>query len=120
LPAYVPARMVRNIGAVLRSGVPALLLVGSTVAVALLLQATGATRVAEEWVLRPGAAAAALLLAVPVFRDRLRFRAAVIGDRVLDYALDDGELTSNGAALWVVAILLALVGFGLRPDLYPF
>jgi hypothetical protein len=55
-----------------------------------------------------------------VFRDRLRFRAAVIGDRVLDYALDDGELTSNGAALWVVAILLALVGFGLRPDLYPF
>jgi serine/threonine-protein kinase len=120
LPAYVPARMVRNIGAVLRSGVPALLLVGSTVAVALLVQATGATRVAEEWVLRPGAAAAALLLAVPVFRDRLRFRAAVIGDRVLDYALDDGELTSNGAALWVVAILLALVGFGLRPDLYPF
>jgi hypothetical protein len=120
LPAYVPARMVRNVGAVLRVSVPALLLAGSAIAIALLLQATGADRAAEEWVLRPSAAAAALLLVVPVFRDRARFRAAVIGDRVADLSLDGSTLTSNGAALWVVAILLALIGFGLRPDLYPF
>jgi hypothetical protein len=112
--------MLRNVGAVLRASVPALLVAGSAVAIALLLQATGADRAAEEWVLRPGAAAAALLVAIPVFRDRARFRAAVIGDRVLDHALEHGALTSNGAALWVVAILLALIGFGLRPDLYPF
>ena len=121
LPAYVPARMVRNVGAVLRASVPALLLTGSAVAIALLLQATGADRAAEEWVLRPSAAAAALLVVVPVFRDRARFRAAVIGDRVRAFSLaDDGSLTSNGAVLWLIAILFALVGFGLRPDLYPF
>jgi serine/threonine-protein kinase len=119
LPAYVPARMVRNIGTVLRDAVPALLVAGATIAVALLLQATGADRAAEEWVLRPGAAVAAVLTVLPVFRDRARFRAAVIADKVIDFALEDGKLTNNGAALWVVAVLLALVGFGLRPDLYP-
>jgi hypothetical protein len=92
---------------------------GATIAVALLLQATGADRAAEEWVLRPGAACAAVLLVLPVFRDRARFRAAVIADKVIDFAIEDGKLTNNGAALWVVAVLLALIGFGLRPDLYP-
>ena len=72
-----------------------------TVAVALLLDSLSSTFTAESWVLRVGGATASVVLCVPVFRDRARFRAAVVGDRVVERALDDGALTSFGLAIWI-------------------
>ncbi|MEY2459750.1 MAG: serine/threonine protein kinase, bacterial, partial [Acidimicrobiaceae bacterium] len=120
LPPYVPMRFARNVGRVGYAGVPALLVAGVTIAVALLLDAVSSTFTAESWVLRVGGATAAVLLAVPVFRDRVRFRAAVVGDRVLDRSLENGTLTSFGLAIWIVTALVVAVAVGLRPDPWPF
>jgi hypothetical protein len=120
LPPYVPVRFVRNVGRVCYAGVPALLIAGVTVAVALLLNAVSSTFTAESWVLRVGGATSAVMLAVPVFRDRVRFRAAVVADRVLDRALDDGALTSFGLSIWIVTALVVAIAVGLRPDAWPF
>jgi hypothetical protein len=120
LPAYVPMRFVRNIGKVFYSGTPALLIAGVTVAVALLLDSTSSTFTAESWVLRLGGAVAAVVLVLPVFRDRFRFRAAVVGDRVLGLALDHGALTSFGLGVWIFTAVIVSVAVGLRPDPWPF
>lgn len=120
LPPYLPLRFVRNIGRICYAGVPALLIAAVTVSVALLLDATTSTFTAESWVLRVGGAASAVMLAVPVFRDRVRFRAAVVGDRLLTASLDEGTLTSVGLALWIVAALVVAIAVGLRPDPWPF
>ena len=110
LPPYLPMRFVRNVGRVSYAGVPALLVAGVTVAVALLLNAVSSTFTAESWVLRLGGATSAVMLAVPVFRDRVRFRAAVVGDRVLDQSLDNGTLTSFGLTIWIVTALVVEIG----------
>ncbi|MEY2431923.1 MAG: serine/threonine protein kinase, bacterial [Acidimicrobiaceae bacterium] len=120
LPPYLPMRFVRNLGKVCYSGVPALLIAGVAVAVALLLDSVMSTFTAQSWVLRLGGAAAAVVLAVPVFRDRVRFRAAVVGDRALALSLDNGMLTSFGLTVWIVAALTAAIAVGLRPDPWPF
>lgn len=120
LPPYLPMRFVRNLGRVGYSAVPALLVAGVTVAVALLLNAVSSTFTAESWVLRIGGATSAVLLAVPVFRDRVRFRAAVLGDRLLDRSLENGALTSFGLTIWIVTAVVVLVAAGLRPDPWPF
>ena len=120
LPPYLPMRFVRNVGRACYAGVPALLVAGVTVAVALLLNAVSSTFTAESWVLRVGGATSAVMLAVPVFRDRVRFRAAVVGDRVLDRALDNGTLTSFGLSIWIVTALVVAIAVGLRPDPWPF
>jgi hypothetical protein len=120
LPPYLPLRFVRNLGRVGYSAVPALLVAGVTVAVALLLNASTDTFTAEAWVLRVGGATSAVLLVLPVFRDRVRFRAAVVGDRVLDRSLENGALTSSGLTIWIVTALVVLIAAGLRPDPWPF
>ena len=120
LPPYLPMRFVRNVGRVAYAGVPALLVAGVTVAVALLLNAVSSTFTAESWVLRVGGATSAVMLSVPVFRDRVRFRAAVVGDRALARALDNGMLTSLGLTLWIVTALVVAIAVGLRPDPWPF
>jgi hypothetical protein len=120
LPPYVPVRFVRNIGHVIYTGVPALLIMGVTVAVALLVDAASSTFTLEGWVLRVGGAAAAIALSVPVFRDRVRYRAAVVGDWVLARSLDDGALTSFGLSLWIATALVFAIAVGLRPDPWPF
>ncbi len=120
LPPYLPLRFLRNIGRICYAGVPALLIAAVTVSVALLLDATTSTFTAESWVLRVGGAVSAVMLAVPVFRDRVRFRAAVVGDRLLAASLEEGTLTSVGLALWIVAALVVAIAVGLRPDPWPF
>ena len=120
LPPYVPVRFVRNVGRVFYAGVPALLIAAVTVAVALLLDSVSSTFTAESWVLRIGGATSAVVLCLPVFRDRVRFRAAVVGDRVVERALDDGMLTSFGLAIWILTALVVAIAVGLRPDLWPF
>ena len=120
LPPYVPLRFLRNVGRVFYAGVPALLVAAVTVAVALLLDSVSSTFTAESWVLRIGGATAAVLLCLPVFRDRVRFRAAVVGDQVVRRALDDGALTSFGMAIWIFTALVVAIAVGLRPDLWPF
>jgi hypothetical protein len=117
---YVPLRFLRNLGRVFYAGVPALLIAAVTVAVALLLDSVSSTFTAEAWVLRIGGATAAVVLCAPVFRDRVKFRAAVVGDAVVDRALDDGALTSFGMTLWIVTALVGAIAVGLRPDLWPF
>jgi serine/threonine-protein kinase len=120
LPPYVPMRLLRNVGQVWYTGVPALLVGGVTVAAALVADSVSSTFTLQSWVLRVGGAAAAVMLARPVFRDRVRFRAAVVGDQVVARALDGGRLTSLGLSLWIVVALVAMIGFGLRPDPWPF
>jgi hypothetical protein len=120
LPPYVPMRFLRNVGKVFYSGVPALLVAGVTVALALLLDSLTSTFTAESWVLRVGGATSAVLLAVPVFRDRVKYRAAVVGDRLLGLSLDNGALTSFGLAVWIVTALMVAIAVGLRPDPWPF
>ncbi|CAN5208715.1 hypothetical protein BH18ACT4_BH18ACT4_07560 [soil metagenome] len=120
LPAFLTGRFVRNLSAVALSAVPALLVGGLTVAVTLLLDGFGVGADGRDVVLRPGAAATALLVALPVFRDRRRFRAAVIGEMAARRLVDgNGRLTSAGMVAWLVAALTAAVGFGFRPDLWP-
>lgn len=119
LPIYAAGRFVRNIGATVLSGLPALLIEALVVAAALVAEGTGAAGATETWALRPAGAGAAVALAVPVFRDRYRFRAPVIGDKALALGLDGARLSSAGAALWALAALLALAAIGLRPDPWP-
>jgi Protein kinase domain len=120
LPGYVPVRFVRNVGHVLMTGVPALLLMGATVAISLAVDGVTSTSTVEDWVLRAGGAGAMALLVLLVVRDRLQFRAALILDRVVDYATDDGRLTPVGQGLWVVAAVFLLGAVGLQPELWPF
>ena len=120
LPPYVPVRYVRNLARVLSAGVPAFLVAGVTVAVALLLDSATSTFTAEAWVLRVGGAAAAVMVSWPVFRDRLRFRAAVVADWFLGRGLEAGTLTSFGLAVWILTALIVAVAVGLRPDPWPF
>jgi serine/threonine-protein kinase len=116
LGPYVPGRFVRNIAAVVYSGVLALLVLCVAVAVGLVVD----TDTSDALSLRPGGALAAVLLTLPVFRNRYRFKAAVVADIAYDDALDDdGKLTGWGTGAWVVAALFALVAFGLRPDVWP-
>ena len=117
---YVPLRLVRNVGRVFYAGVPALLIAAATVATALLLDSMTSTFTAEAWVLRLGGATAAVMLCAPVFRDRVKFRAAVVGDWVVERSLDQGALTSFGMTLWIVTALVVAIAVGLRPDLWPF
>lgn len=117
---YVPMRFVRNVGRVIYAGVPALLIAAATVAASLLLDSMTSTFTAEAWVLRIGGATAAVVLCAPVFRDRVKFRAAVVGDWVVDRSLDEGALTSFGMTLWIVTALVVAIAVGLRPDLWPF
>jgi serine/threonine-protein kinase len=119
LPAYVPVRFVRNIGHVCIKGVPALLLVGATVALSLAIDGATSTTTLEDWVLRIGGAGAMAALVIPVFRDRLEFRAAIILDRVVGYALTDGALTPIGQGLWIVAGVFLVGAIGLRPEPFP-
>jgi hypothetical protein len=119
LPGYVPVRFVRNVGHVLMTGVPALLLMGATVAISLAVDSITSTSTVEDWVLRAGGAGAMALLVLLVVRDRIQFRAALILDRVVDYATDDGRLTPVGQGLWVVAALFLLGAVGLHPELWP-
>lgn len=119
LPLFVPLRFVRNVATGLQAGVPALLVAGATVAVALLLDAGGGPSAGRDLALRLGGAAVALGLAVPVFADRVRFRAAVIGDLVLARCLDEGRIVGPGLVLWALAVVAAVVGLGFQPELWP-
>jgi hypothetical protein len=119
LPGYIPVRFARNVGHVLMAGVPALLLAGATVATSLAVDSITSTSTAEDWVLRIGGAGAMAVLVLLVVRDRLQFRAALILDRLVDYAIDDGRLTPVGQGLWVVAALFLLGAVGLRPEPWP-
>jgi serine/threonine-protein kinase len=120
LPGYVPVRFVRNVGHVLMAGVPALLLTGASVAIALAVDSVTSTTTVEDWVLRVGGAGAMALLVLLVVRDRLQFRAALILDRVVDYAIDDGRLTPVGQGMWVVAAVFVLAAIGFHPEIWPF
>ena len=119
LPGYVPVRFLRNVGHVCIKGVPALLLVGATVAVSLAIDGATSTTTLEDWVLRVGGAGAMAALVVPVFRDRLEFRAAVILDRVVGLALEDGALTPIGQGLWVITGVFLIGAIGLHPEPFP-
>jgi serine/threonine-protein kinase len=119
LPGYIPVRFARNVGHVLMTGVPALLLAGATVATSLAIDSITSTSTAEDWVLRIGGAAAMALLVSAVVRDRLQFRAALVLDHVVGYAVDEGRLTPVGQGLWVVAAVFVLGAVGLRPELWP-
>jgi hypothetical protein len=120
LPAYVPMRFLRNVGHVCAVGVPALLITGASVALWLGVDGITSTVTLEDWILRVGGAGAVVALAVPVFRNRVRFRAAVIVDRVVDLALDDGRFTPFGFGLWIVALVLLLGAIALQPEPWPF
>ena len=72
LPGYVPMRLLRNVAGVAYRAIPALLLAAAVLAVALLFEAGGLGRAARELVVRPAGAGVALLLAIPVLRDRER------------------------------------------------
>jgi serine/threonine protein kinase len=120
LPGYLPARFVRNVAGVLYAVGPALVLAGVVVAITLLLDAAGVSRATQELVLRPGGVAAALLLTVPVVRNRRRFRAATVADWAIGQCVGtEGRLTQAGIAVWVTAAVAAVAGFGFRPELWP-
>jgi serine/threonine-protein kinase len=120
LPAYIPVRYIRNIGHVCAAGMPALLLIGATVALSLAIDGVTSTTTAQDWMLRIGGGGAMAALVVPVFRDRVQFRAAVILDRVVRFAVDEGSLTPIGQGLWVVAAVFAVGAVGFRPEPFPF
>lgn len=120
LPGFSVMRFVRNLAAVLRAGVPALVVGAGAVAITLLLGALGAGVHAQELILRPAGAVAAVLLALPVVRERWRFRVDVVSDAVYERAVDArGRLTHFGLGLWLVATIVVCLGVGLRPDLWP-
>jgi Protein kinase domain len=119
LPGYIPVRFARNVGHVLMAGVPALLVAGATVATALAVDSITSTSTAEDWVLRIGGSAAMALLVLLVVRDRLQFRAALVLDHVVGYAVDEGRLTPVGQGLWVVAAVFVLGAIGLHPEPWP-
>jgi hypothetical protein len=120
LPPFVPMRFIRNVGAVVYTAVPALLLTGFVVATVLVLDAAHVARSTQELLLRPAGAAVALLLAVPVVRNVARFRvgvvAAEVGRRGFDRA---GGFTRFGLGLWLGAAVLAVAGFAFHPELWP-
>jgi hypothetical protein len=117
----LPARYLRNLGAVFERGVAGILVAAGGLGIALLLDAAGAPPGSRDAMLRLCGIAAALLLVIPVLRDRTRFRAALVGDAAVRRLLRaDGQLTRAGLGAWVVAGLVALLGFGLHPDLWPF
>ncbi len=120
LPAFVPMRYIRNLGAVLYVGMSALVLLSAVVAVTLLLDAAGAGSAAEEFAVRTGGATVALLLVIPTLGRRDRLRAAVAGDEIERRWLDgQGRLTREGGVLWVVAAFVTVMCLGFRPDLWP-
>jgi len=120
LPGLLPVRFIRNLAGVLYTVGPALVLAGVVVAVTLLLDAANVSSRGQEIVLRPGGLAAAVLLTLPVLRDRQRFRAPVVGDWAIERCVDDsGHLTQAGIILWAGAAVIALAGFGFRPELWP-
>jgi hypothetical protein len=119
LPGYIPVRFIRNVGHVCMAGIPALLLAGATVATSLAIDSVTSTSTAEDWVLRIGGAGAMAALVLLVVRDRMQFRAALVLDRLVGYAVDDGKLTPVGQGLWVVAAVFVLGAIGFRPELWP-
>ena len=121
LPGLVPVRYVRNLAGVLYTVGPAAVLAGCVVAVTLLLDAAGVSTRSQEIVLRPGGLAAAVLLTLPVVRNRHRFRAATVGDWLMEQCLEpDGRITRPvGVTLWVVTGLVILAALGFRPELWP-
>ncbi|HEX2383734.1 MAG TPA: serine/threonine-protein kinase [Acidimicrobiales bacterium] len=120
LLGYVPVRFIRNLGHVLVAGVPALLLLGATVATALAIDSVTSTSTAADWVLRIGGAGAMAALVLLVVRDRMQFRAALILDRLVRSAVDDGRLTVVGQGLWIVAGVFLIGAIGLHPEPWPF
>jgi hypothetical protein len=101
-------------------GFPALLLVASALGVTLVLDALGVSRDTQELLMRPAGIAAALLLVVPVGRDRVHFRVGVVGDIVTRRLLDPrGRLTREGIGACVAAVFVLLAGFGFHPELWP-
>jgi serine/threonine-protein kinase len=120
LALYGAGRFVRNLASMLWTGIPAMLVASLVVAAMLLADATEASRSTEDWILRVGGAAMALLLTRPVFRNRSRYRAAVIEDIAGSRLVDgDGRLTVAGWATVIVCVGVASLGFALRPDLWP-
>jgi hypothetical protein len=116
----LPWRYARNVATVLYAGMGALVVLACVVAVALLLDALNVSLDAREAVIRPGGVAVAMLLVVPVLRQRARFRAALLADAAARRLLDPtGRLTHAGLVAWLAATLVVLVGFGFRPDLWP-
>ncbi len=101
------------------AGIPALLLVGATVATSLAIDSLTSTSTAEDWVLRIGGAGAMAALVLLVTRDRMQFRAALILDRLAGYAVDDGQLTPVGQGLWIVAAVFVIGAIGLHPEPWP-
>jgi hypothetical protein len=120
LPPYVPVRFVRNIGHVCAVAVPALLLVGATVALSLAIDGVTSTTTLEDWVLRIGGAGAMAALVLPVTRDRTQFRAALVLDQFMSVAVREGKLTPIGQGVWIVAAVFAIGAVGFRPEPWPF
>jgi hypothetical protein len=71
-------------------------------------------------VLRIGGAGAMAALVLLVARDRMQFRAALILDRLVRSAVDDGRLTVVGQGLWIVAGVFLIGAIGLHPEPWPF
>ncbi|HEY2815141.1 MAG TPA: serine/threonine-protein kinase [Acidimicrobiales bacterium] len=120
LPPYVPVRFLRNVGHVCAVGVLALVLTGATVALWLAVDGLTSTTTVEDWLLRVGGAAAMAALVLPVLRDRMQFRAALVVDRAVGLAVEDGRLTPIGQGLWVVAAIFVVASITLRPEPWPF
>src|SRR5581483_8731966 len=121
LPGYLPVRFVRNVGHAVLAAVPAILLTGAAVALSLVLDSIESTTTAQDWMLRIGGAAAMLAFVVPVWRDRVRFRVAVVVDRAVALAVDrQGSLTPFGVGLAVVAAVFVVGAIGFRPEPWPF
>jgi serine/threonine-protein kinase len=120
LALYGTGRFVRNLASMLWTGVPAMLVAALMVSFMLLAAATEASRSTEDWILRLGGAAMALLLTRPVFRNRARYRAAVIEDLARERLLDrGGRLTVAGWATVIIAVGVTALGFAFQPDLWP-
>jgi serine/threonine-protein kinase len=114
-----PFRCVRNAGVALVACIPALLVAGGTVAVALMFQAGGAPSAAEA-VLRGGGGTAAFVAWSIVVGDRGRFAAGDAVDALAERVLDTyGRPTGGAVGLATVAGFVALAAVGLSPDLWP-
>lgn len=114
-----PFRCVRNAGVALIACIPALLVAGGAVAVALVLQAVGTPSGAEA-VLRAGGAAGAFVAWSIVVGDGGRFAAVdavdALGERLVDA---HGRPTGGAIGLATLAGFVALAAVGLSPDLWP-
>lgn len=120
LPPFVPMRFIRNVGAVLYTAVPALLLGGVLIATVLVLDAAHVAHSTQEALLRPAGAAITLLLAVPVVRNVARFRVGVIAAEVGRRGFDrTGGFTRFGLGLWLAAAVLVVAGLAFHPELWP-